>query len=380
MKTKNKGKHFNFEQRKLIVSFISKDSKLKEIADYLGFDPTSISKEVKRNRILDKKARFGVTAVCKKLDRWPYVCNNCPKRYTSCPMTQYRYKAVDADKKASKLLIESRQGIDMSEEEFKNLDDAIKEGINNKESIYHITMTDERVIRAPSTVYHYINTNKLTIKKIDLPYAIKYKKRKIKKEYDYPDNKINRDNRTYLDYLSYKRHHANEYEFQLDFLGSIRTDSNYILTLTIPFLHFVLLFLIKNPDSKKVTDVFDNLERRLGTQKFKEIFPFGLTDRDPCFANFQGIEFNDSTGEQRTHLFYCDPYNSSQKGNVENMNKQLRKYFPKGKSIEHLTEENVREVNHIILTRKVESLGGASPEEAFIKVYGLKAYNSLFKL
>ena len=43
-------KHINFEQRKVISSWISHNYKLKEIADTLGLNPTSISKEVKRNR------------------------------------------------------------------------------------------------------------------------------------------------------------------------------------------------------------------------------------------------------------------------------------------------------------------------------------------
>ena len=43
-------KHLTFEQRKVISNGISHNYKLKEIAETLGFDPTSISKEVKRNR------------------------------------------------------------------------------------------------------------------------------------------------------------------------------------------------------------------------------------------------------------------------------------------------------------------------------------------
>lgn len=43
-------KHLTFEQRKVISNGISYNYKLKEIAETLGFDPTRISKEVKRNR------------------------------------------------------------------------------------------------------------------------------------------------------------------------------------------------------------------------------------------------------------------------------------------------------------------------------------------
>ena len=39
-------KHINFEQRKVMSPGISHNYKLKEIADTLGLNPTSISKEV----------------------------------------------------------------------------------------------------------------------------------------------------------------------------------------------------------------------------------------------------------------------------------------------------------------------------------------------
>ena len=42
-------KHLTFEQRKVILNGICHNYKSKEIAEVLGYDPTSISKEVKRN-------------------------------------------------------------------------------------------------------------------------------------------------------------------------------------------------------------------------------------------------------------------------------------------------------------------------------------------
>ena len=44
-------KHLTFEQRKTISSGISHGYKLKDIGECLLVDPTSISKEVRRNRI-----------------------------------------------------------------------------------------------------------------------------------------------------------------------------------------------------------------------------------------------------------------------------------------------------------------------------------------
>lgn len=68
-------KHLTLEQRKVISNGISRNYKLKEIAETLGFDPTSISKEVKRNR---EAITIGTNVTnCKKVNRWPYICTGC---------------------------------------------------------------------------------------------------------------------------------------------------------------------------------------------------------------------------------------------------------------------------------------------------------------
>ena len=52
---KSNWKHINFEQRKTISSSIKHNFKLIQIAKLLDLDPTSISKEVKRNDMKDFK-------------------------------------------------------------------------------------------------------------------------------------------------------------------------------------------------------------------------------------------------------------------------------------------------------------------------------------
>ena len=82
-----------------------------------------------------------------------------------------------------------------------------------------------------------------------MPYAVTYKKRKHNKKYDYSENnKIDRTNHTYIDYLAYIQKHSEIYVWQPDFLGTIKTDNNNIPSFVLPDLQFVLLDLIKNPN------------------------------------------------------------------------------------------------------------------------------------
>lgn len=378
MKTIKTWKHLTFDQRKVIQSGIAHNYKLKEIAEAINFDPTSISKEVKRNRTAITIGK-NITN-CKKINRWPYVCINCHKKYNNeCPFTKYKYDANTAQNNANYNLINSRKGLDIDEDSFKKLDELIKQGIDNKESIYQIKIRNNDIIhQSTTTLYRYINKGYLTTKRIDLPYAVKYKKRNHNKKYDYSsNNKIDRTGHTYLDYLAYIHKHPGIYVWQLDFLGTIKADNNNIISFILPNLQFVILNLMYKPNQDKVVKFFDDIEERIGTNAFLELIPVILTDRDPNFTNIDGICFSKITGEERCKLFFCDPYVSNQKANVENMNRQLRLFFPKGKTVDKLTNNDVKNINKTLLNRPLKSLDGFSSKEAFMKVYDEELYNKL---
>ena len=69
-----------------------------------------------------------------------------------------------------------------------------------------------------------------------------------------------------------------------------------------------------------------------------------------------------------------------QKANVENMNKQLRKYFPKGKRIDHYTQKQITDINMFINNQKLHSLSGYSANDAFIKIFGKSTLGKLYDI
>ena len=368
------------DDRKKISNMICHRAKCKEIAAEIGCDPTTISKEIKKNRIISKPAKnVNDKTLCKKLDKFPFVCLDCPNKYKYCVLTQLKYDAEIAQKKYEYKLHESRKGINLTKEEHERLNVELKQGLIDKKSIYSIVHDSKIDISVP-TVYRYIQEKKVDISKMDLPYAVTYKKRKkANKKYEYPgNNKIDRNNRTFIDYLAYKKSHINELGSQMDFLGSIKSDRKSILVIIIPEIHFPFLFIIEDKNASKVTEVFNEIEAKIGYEKFCEIFPSILTDRDPCFSDIKGIEFSKECGAQRTYLFFCDAFKSNQKASVENMNKQIRKFFPKGSSVDDYVQEQILEINKSIVETKIFSLDGNSPKEAFAKLYGLGTYEKLF--
>lgn len=64
--------------------------------------------------------------------------------------------------------------------------------------------------------------------------------------------------------------------------------------------------------------------------------------------------------------------------NIENVNKQLRLFFPKGTSIDKFTKENIKRINQTMLDRSLRSLVGFTAKEAFIKAFDEELFNKLF--
>ena len=371
-------KHLDIENRKIISSCISHDYKLINVSKILNYDPRGISREVKRNRI---EISIGLKNDCKRTKKWPYVCTGCKHRYSNCPYTKYIYDAKIAQRKADANLIVSRKGIDIDSDEFIKLDSIIKKGIDENKSIYQIKIeNNDKIDQSITTLYRYINNGYLTTKRIDLPRAVKYKKRKHNKKYDYSNNKIDRTGHTYLDYLSYIHKNPRVNVWQLDFLGAIKTDSKNILSFILPEVHFTLLDIITNPTSNKVVKFFDHLEEKIGTEAFKNLIPVILTDRDPCFADILGICFSKITGEERCKIFFCDPYVSNQKPHVENINGQIRKFFPKGQSVDKYTKNDIKQINKTLLNTPIRSLDGNTPTDAFKMVYSDDIYYKIFDI
>ena len=167
--------HLTESDRKTITTMLSHHAKCVEIAKIIGCDPTTTIKEIKKNRIISKEAAGNKKILCKKLERYPYVCLDCKNKYVNCSLTQLRYDPVVAYKKYQFRLHETRKGIDLTPEEHRKLNKALKEGLRDKKSIYSIVHGSD-VDVSTSTVYRYIQERKVDVSKTDLPEAVRYKK------------------------------------------------------------------------------------------------------------------------------------------------------------------------------------------------------------
>ncbi len=67
-------------------------------------------------------------------------------------------------------------------------------------------------------------------------------------------------------------------------------------------------------------------------------------------------------------VFFCHAYHSWEKGTVENTNGRIRRYIPKGLSIDGLTDEQVKEVERRLNSTPRKCLGYLTPYEKMMEV------------
>lgn len=332
---KAKHKHLTLEDRIDLEEFLTRDSKLKFIAAFLKKHDTTISKEVKRNRVFQERNKFNNrddNAMkynnCQRLKRFPHVCNGCPDKNT-CRKDKYFYRGRESQRTYEDELRFSRTGIDIDAETFDTIDKILEAGLSKGQSINHILHTyQDEVPVTIQTIYRWIDEGYLSVGRLDLQKAVRYKPRR--KKLPEPHDKGYRDGRTYKDYIEFVLNNPGVDVVQMDTVEGSKTSKKVLLTLLFTRTTLLDATILKSQTQKEVIKTLNNLERELGIDDFKRFFGCILTDNGSEFKNPDLIEYSPYTGERRTHVFYCDPGRSDQKGSLERHHSFIRLFIPKG--------------------------------------------------
>ena len=148
-----------------------------------------------------------------------------------------------------------------------------------------------------------------------------------------------------------------------------RVGGKVLLTMMFKSCDLMLAFIRERNTSQSVIDIFNALYERLGEQCFTELFPVILTDNGSEFSNPKALEV-DEDGVIRTRIFYCDPYASFQKPNVELNHEFIRRILPKGTSFDSLTQADTDLMMSHINSYSRDKLNGKSPLDLFSLLYG----------
>ncbi|MBR0149226.1 MAG: IS30 family transposase [Lachnospiraceae bacterium] len=407
-----KNEHLNLEDRCTIATMLKNRESFRSIGTAIGKDPTTISKEVRNHLVFSQTGCLGhaynncihrrgckeawicedckhtrlasrcwacgqcntfcdkyVPDACAKLLKPPYVCNGCPDKHHSCTLEKRLYVAKTAQDEYKSVLSECRTGLSLSEEEVSHLDSVVSPLIFQGQSLHHICANNkDSVMISESTAYRLVDSGLITARNIDLPRKVRFSRRKKKSIF-----KVDRScriGRTYEDFLAFK---AANPDLPITEMDSVEGKKGGKVLLTIHFVkaECMLAFLRDTNDSQSVLNVFDKLYLELGPDVFIKLMPVLLGDNGSEFSNPTKIEM-DRQGNQRTHVFYCDPSAPYQKGSAERNHEFIRCFIPKGKSMDGYTQAHIRHMmNHINSYGRPE-LGDKCPYEMMEFLYGDK--------
>ena len=358
-----KHKHLTLSDRNDIQLGLERGETFKAIGQSILKDPTTVSKEVKRNRQVRESTCHNLP--CPLLDKAPFVCNGCPKRRQNCGYKKIFYLAKQAQKQYEQTLVESREGTPLNSKTFWDMDKVISDGIKKGQHIYHILKTHNLDVSS-STVYRHIRKGYLSIAPIDLARAVKFKERRKSKLPSIP--KEAKKGRSYEDFQNYLVLNQLDSWLEMDTVMG-RMGGKVLLTFNLSFCNFIFARLLDNKTALEVTKHLYDIKNTLhqADKDFFQLFPVILTDNGGEFARVDDIEM-DVRGESK--LFFCDPNRSDQKGRIEKNHTLIRDILPKGTSFDNLTQEDINLVCSHVNSVKRAALNGKSAYELFAFTYG----------
>jgi len=312
--------------------------------------------------------------VCLKLAYAPYVCNGC-KEESRCVLRKQYYFHNLAQAKYRKLLVETRSGANISENELLALDRVVSPLVERGQSVHHILVNNRDQFNVhEKTVYRYIAGGLLRAKNGDMPRVCMLKPRSRKPVEHKIDTKC-RLGRTYVDYQAFIATAPETRTVEMDTVIG-RVGGKALLTLMFPWCGLMLAFLRDQNNARSVSERFGWLWQVLGPQRFKTIFPLLLTDNGSEFSNPLALELGPD-GTPRSRVFYCDPRATNQKSRIERNHEFLRMILPKGTSFDHLTQDAIDRAMSHINSYSRPSLEDKTPFDLFAFVYDVGTLESL---
>jgi IS30 family transposase len=344
-----KYKQLTLDERNSIEAGLRQGDSFKAIGKIIGKDCSTVSKEIRSHMVFKKSGAYGrpfndcihrkgcqVSSACKNcppekerfrycsfcgkctdscalyekeecssLSKPPYVCNGCSQQ-RFCTLEKRFYDAIKAQTEYKDVLSESRQGVALSEEERKRLDDIISPLLIHGQSLHHICLNHKsELMVSERTLYTYMDANLFSARNIDMPRKVRMRPRRKKPDTIKVDPKC-REGRTLDDFKAFMTTHPDTPIVQIDSVEGTRGGA---VLLTITFVSDGLQLAVRRDhnDSQSVTDIFNELYLVLGSVEFNELFPVILADNGSEFSDPKSIEF-DADGNRRTWVFYCNVY------------------------------------------------------------------------
>ena len=326
-----KGQHLTSEERHEIEVRFNKDKwSIYKIAKALKRPFNTIKNEIARGTVLlynEKVSRYKADAGC---EVYLEHRQECRRRYRLLETSEFlRYVAEHFKEDGWSLDVCAGR--------------AITDGAFSR---------DETV--CTKTLYRYVDLGLLPIKNIDLPEKLS---RNTKHHTTHENRKnLGKSIEERPENIGLREEFGH---WEIDsVLGKKNENEPAVIALTERKYRNSIWLKVKDHSAEAVDEALDKLFETFG-DKYREVFKTITSDNGSEFSNLSRLE------DKEIGIYFTHPYTSCEKGTVECHNRMLRRFIPKGKSINDYTADEIMIFADIInaLPRKI--LGYRTPEELF---------------
>lgn len=309
------------EQDRVTIEIqLSRWAKQKEIAEILWKDPGTISRELKRNSV---KKRWSNKTV--------YLSKEAQvKSYQRCWRSKTQSMKINMNSVLKLFIIQELESINIY------ISPKIIAKKWNEKNISHISHT---------SIYKWLDTGDGNKYKKYLAHSYKgYKINKAPKK-----SKIKY--RTWIQERSYENENRSETgHFEADLIVSKKWFKWALLTLVDRRTRLPRMFQLKDKSSdyimKCITEIQDEVWMKSIT------FDNGMEFAKHYLLNKKWID-----------TYFSDPYSPWQKWSIENLNRMVRRTFPKGTNFDKVSKQKIRSVCHNLANTPREILGFLTPNQ-----------------
>jgi len=210
------------------------------------------------------------------------------------------------------------------------------------------------------TIYNYVEKDIfLSVTMKDLPRKgakSKRKNRQVEKRLSPPGRK-RIDERPLGSTLRIETGH-----WEMDCIESLKSDPTCLLTLVDRHSRKCRIFKMRRQTQKAVLRKINGLERKMGSRVFKENFKSITVDNGSEFLDWKSLEESALTKSERTEIYYARAYAAWERGSNENLNGFIRYFIPKGTKLKDITTEEIKKLEEFINNYPRKILGGRSAE------------------
>ena len=366
--------HLSYEDRKNIEDGLNENKSINQISKEINRNHSTILREIDRNKKYSEPSSWNNYKInhpdldlsCERLKHSPHVCNGCKSR-SGCRKIRWTYYAREAQRAYDELIKSCRQGINLTPEEVHTINEVITPLIKKGQTTNHLYINHPDILDfSKSSFYRYINDGVFEFGPLDFPRIVKYKKRKNSSNRRTRKEREILINRKYTDFIEFISNNPDSNIVEMDTVEGLKNENDCFLTLLWRKSKFMLIFKLESQTTDEVTRIFEILQNLIPLDIYKDLFQVILTDNGHEFFDVNNIECIHSTGEYVTHLFFCDPHASCQKGMLEKNHEFIRYILPKGSSFKNINQGDCNLIMNNINSLCRDSLNGKSPYEAML--------------